>query len=144
MQGFAHLSPLQDIFPAFSPPLGTLQAADVFASSRAPGSLLASCPLSLACSDGFTLGDLFLGTVSQPFQAKSPSQSRSCVGIHSCGPKGPRALASGRGSIHARGIESDQSKIQMQLRNLRSKCSSVWTLEGSRQALGRRPCKREA
>lgn len=88
MQGFAHLSPLQDIVPALSPsPTSKLQMCLLL--PRAPGSLLASCPLSLACSDGFTLGDSFLGTVSQPFQAKSPSQSRSCVGSIPVAPKGP-------------------------------------------------------
>ena len=65
--------------------------------------------------------------------------------IHSSGPKGPRkGVASGRGSIHACGIESDPSRIQTQLRNLRRKFNSVWTPEGNRQALGGPPCKREA
>lgn len=84
MQGFAHLSPLQDSFPDLSPsPTSRLQMCLLL--PRAPGSLLASYPLSLACSDGFTLGDSFLGTVSQPFQAKS----RSCVGSIPVAPKGP-------------------------------------------------------
>ena len=88
MQGLAHLSPLQDIFPALSPsPASRLQMCLLLPC--APGSLLASCPLSLACSDGFTLGGSFLGTVSQPFQAKSPSQSRSCAGSIPVAPKGP-------------------------------------------------------
>ena len=49
MQGFTHLSPLQDIFTALSrSPTSRLQMCLLL--PHAPGSLLASCPLSLACS----------------------------------------------------------------------------------------------
>ena len=90
-QGFTHLSPLQDIVTALSrSPTSRLQMCLLL--PHAPGSLLASCPLSLACSDSFILGGSFPGTVSQPFQAKSPSQSRSCAGSIRLAPKGPERV----------------------------------------------------
>lgn len=69
-------------------PLPHVQAADVPAPSLR-SRILACFLSSLACSDSFTLGGSFPGTVSQPFQAKSPSQSRSCAGSIYVAPKGP-------------------------------------------------------
>lgn len=139
--GFAHLSPLQDIFPA-PLPLPHLQAADVFASSPVlPDPCL--LPVLLACLlRWFTLGDPSLALSSAlPGQEPQPEQEL-CRSIP-VAPKGPERawhLAEAP-SMPVNRIRSIQDS-DVTLRNLRSKCSSVWDSRRKQTSPGQAPLQR--